>query len=605
MYKFIFLAILLFISKITFSQGSCDTAVPFCNDFGSQDAVVNGSTAQVGPNYGCLETQPNPTWSVLRIKNAGDIALRISQVNTSGAGIDVDFICYGPFNDPITPCQNGQLTAANTIACGYTPNTVEFLTITNTQVGEYYLILITNFSEQSGLLSFEQTNVGGESDCSLVCTVTVPDDQTICINSDYTINTTLGHPNMIASAQYKWFKNNIEIIGETNDFLTVTSSTITAIPDLYRVEVIADNCDDIAMDEITLNFVDVFSNFKLTNISPINVCDDDNDGFFTFDLSVNEVEIANLENATDYNFLYYTDTALSNQITSNLAEYVNTIIDSQTIYVSITHKNFIGCNGVTSFDIFVNRTPVFDVSENQYICIDASTDSTFEVLNPLNVYTYSWTDDNDVELSTLDTFSTSISGDYHLTATSTNAFGFECSDTKTVSLFPVGPAIITNTVINEYWVEDNFDLSIEISGVGVYEYAFDNIDGPYQEEPYFVNISPGIYEIFVREINGCGISSKEIRIFGFPNFFSPNEDGINDIWKVQGINFKPSAKIYIFDRSGKLISHFLPAMGEGWDGLYRNKPAPETDYWFTAEMINYKGDPIIRKGHFSLIRTNN
>jgi len=603
--KFNLLIIFLFISKITFSQGSCDIAVPFCNDFGSQNAVVNGGSAESGPDYGCLQTQPNPTWSVLRIKTAGDIALRISQVNTAGVGIDVDFICYGPFNDPVTPCQNGLLTATNTIACGYSPNTVEFLTITNAQVGEYYLILITNFSDQSGLLSFEQTNVGGESDCSLVCTVTLPDDQTICINSNYTINTTLGHSNMTASAQYKWFKNNIEIIGETNDFLTITSTTITATPDLYRVEVIADNCDDIAMDEITLNFVDVFSNFKLTNISPINVCDDDNDGFFTFDISVNEVEIANLEIATDYVFLYYTDATLNNQITTNLAEFVNTSADMQTIYVRITHRTFIGCNGVASFNIFVNKTPVFDVSENQYVCINSPTFFTFEVLNPLDVYSYSWMDKDNIELSSSNSFSTSTPGNYHITATSTNALGFDCSATKTVSLLPVEPAIITNSIINEYWVEDNFDLSIEVSGVGTYEYAFDNIDGPYQENPYFVNISPGIYEVFVREIHGCGISSKEIRVFGFPNFFSPNEDGINDIWKVQGINFKPSAKIYIFDRHGKLISHFLPAKGQGWDGLYRNAPAPETDYWFTAEMVNYKGDPIIRKGHFSLIRTNN
>ncbi len=604
MYKFYLFIILLFFSKITFSQGACDIAVPFCNDFGSQDAVVNGGVAEIGPDYGCLQTQPNPTWSVLKIKTAGDISLSISQVGTNGVGIDVDYICYGPFNDPITPCQNGQLTAANTISCSYSGSAIETLTINNAQVGEYYLILITNFSEQSGVLTFEQTNVGGESDCSIVCTVDLPEDKTICIDSDYTITTTLGHPNMEASAQYKWFKNNVEILGETNSSLTVTSNTITS--DLYRVEVDADNCDATASDEIVLNFVDVFSNFKLINISPINICDDDDDGFGTFDLTQNEVEIANLENAADYNFLYYTEPSLNTQVTTNLTNFENTAVDIQTVYVSISHKNFVGCNKTTSFDIIVNKNPKFDVSEDQYVCIGNTTDfKTFTILNPLDTYTYSWADENGVELSTTDSLSVSIPGDYTVTATSTNIFGFTCTKTKTVHLLPAEPATITNTIINEYWVEENFSLKVEISGLGIYEYALDNVNGPYQNEAYFVNISPGIHEVFVREIHGCGISSKMVSIFGFSNFFSPNGDGINDIWKVQGINFKPSAKIYIFDRNGKLMYQFKPALGQGWNGFYRNKPAPETDYWFTAEMVNYKGEPIIRKGHFSLIRTNN
>ncbi len=607
--KKIYVLILLFgIGKLMYSQEGavCDEAFAFCNDFGSRATVVSGGTAQNGPDYGCLQTQPNPIWNVLQIETAGDIDLRISQVDGSGGGIDVDFICYGPFNNPTTPCNTGQLTAANTIACGYSSSAIETLTISNTQVGEYYIILITNFSEQSGVLTFEQTNIGGELDCSITCKVTVSEDQTICINSNFTINTVLGHPGMQASAQYKWFKNNVEILGETNPLLEVTSTTVSVTPDTYRVEVDADNCDVPAEDSIVLSFVDVFSNFLLTNISPINICDDDNNGFSSaINLTQNETEIANLENATDYTFTYYTDAALTNRITDP-TNFENTVINLQPIYVNIVHKTFIGCNETTSFDVIINETPKFEVSDNLYTCINLPLEiKTFNIVNPQGNYTYSWTDTNGIEVSNTDVLNTTDSGDYTVTATSTSLSGFTCTSTNTVSLYPAEPATITDLIVNEYWREDNFSLDVKITGIGIYEYALNDIDGPYQEDSYFINVAPGVHEVFVREIHGCGITSRVVEILGFSSFFTPNDDGINDIWKVQGITFNPLAKIYIFDRYGKLMTQFFPYQNQGWDGFYRAAPAPEADYWFTAEMVDYKGEPIIRKGHFSLIRTNN
>lgn len=603
------LILLLSIYKPTYSQEdgtNCGRAFAFCDDFGSRATVVNGDAAENGPNYGCLETRPNPIWNYLKIETAGNIDLRISQVDANGGGIDVDFICYGPFNDQTAPCATGQLTAAKTIACSYSSSAVETLTIPNALVGEFYLILITNFSEQSGILTFEQTNVGGELDCSITCKITVNQDQTICINSSYIINTVLGHPGMQTSAQYKWFKNNVEIIGETNAFLEVTSNTVNAIPDTYRVEVDADNCNAPAEDSINLSFVDVFSNFLLTNISPINVCDDDNNGFVSsINLTQNEIEIANLENATDYAFTYYTNAALTNQITDSTS-FENTIIDMQTIYVSMTHRTFIGCNETTSFDVIINKIPEFEVSDNLYTCINLPLEiKTFNVVNPQGNYTYSWTDTNAIEVSNTDTLNTTISGDYTITATNTSFSGFTCTTTNTVSLYPTEPATITDVIINEYWRDDNFSIDIKVTGIGIYEYALNDIDGPYQEDSYFINISPGVHEIFVRETHGCGMVSRVIEIFGFSNYFSPNNDGINDIWKVQGITFNALAKIYIFDRYGKLMTKFFPYQNQGWNGLYKSTPAPEADYWFTAEMVDYKGKSITRRGHFSLIRTNN
>ncbi|WP_456376739.1 T9SS type B sorting domain-containing protein, partial [Lutibacter sp.] len=90
---------------------------------------------------------------------------------------------------------------------------------------------------------------------------------------------------------------------------------------------------------------------------------------------------------------------------------------------------------------------------------------------------------------------------------------------------------------------------------------------------------------------------------GFPKFFTPNNDGYNDTWKVLGVNqnFYTTSLIYIFDRFGKVVAQ-INLKDEGWDGLFNGEHLPATDYWFTVELIDNKGNTRTRKGHFSLIR---
>jgi gliding motility-associated-like protein len=65
-----------------------------------------------------------------------------------------------------------------------------------------------------------------------------------------------------------------------------------------------------------------------------------------------------------------------------------------------------------------------------------------------------------------------------------------------------------------------------------------------------------------------------------------------------------SAKIYIFDRYGKLMKQIAPN-GLGWDGTYNGQPMPSTDYWFTVEYNEPNSTNVITKefkAHFSLKR---
>ncbi|WP_371311633.1 T9SS type B sorting domain-containing protein [Flavobacterium circumlabens] len=80
-----------------------------------------------------------------------------------------------------------------------------------------------------------------------------------------------------------------------------------------------------------------------------------------------------------------------------------------------------------------------------------------------------------------------------------------------------------------------------------------------------------------------------------PKFFTPNEDGINDTWEVNGITDQ-SYTIYIYDRYGKFLKNLSSNIG--WDGNFNGKPLPSSDYWFQIIFENGTN----KTGHFSLKR---
>ncbi len=165
------LAIFTFLLAIgvgnSYSQGTdCASADPFCTNSGATFPASTSTTAEVGPDYGCLFSQPNPAWYFLQIDQSGNIDITLTNDGCGGGGCDIDFICWGPFASLTGACNN--LTAGNTVDCSYSTAVNEVVNIPNAQTGEFYLVLITNFSGQPMNISANQTGGAGTTDCSIV-----------------------------------------------------------------------------------------------------------------------------------------------------------------------------------------------------------------------------------------------------------------------------------------------------------------------------------------------------------------------------------------------------------------------------------------------------
>jgi gliding motility-associated-like protein len=133
------------------------------------------------------------------------------------------------------------------------------------------------------------------------------------------------------------------------------------------------------------------------------------------------------------------------------------------------------------------------------------------------------------------------------------------------------------------------------SNSGLFEYSLDGIN--FQLSNKFINVTGGVYTAFVRDLQQCNMVSLEFPHIVVPQFITPNGDGYNDYFQLNGIEYFNFSEVRIFDRYGKLLKS---GRGEGfrWDGTFKNRNLPADDYWYEISIENH---PSL-KGHFSLMR---
>ncbi|SEP66884.1 T9SS type B sorting domain-containing protein, partial [Flavobacterium urocaniciphilum] len=124
--------------------------------------------------------------------------------------------------------------------------------------------------------------------------------------------------------------------------------------------------------------------------------------------------------------------------------------------------------------------------------------------------------------------------------------------------------------------------------------------GAWQTSNVFTGVEAGVHTVLVSDLEGCTNLSEEVLVVDYMKYFTPNGDGFNDTWNIVGLNAQHNAKIYIYDRYGKLIKQIDP-LGNGWDGKYNGQDIPSTDYWFSVDYTENDQQKQF-KAHFTLKR---
>ncbi|WP_296386702.1 T9SS type B sorting domain-containing protein [Winogradskyella sp.] len=352
-------------------------------------------------------------------------------------------------------------------------------------------------------------------------------------------------------------------------------------------------------DETTLEF-EVYDSPIANPVTIAPVCDndaDDTDGLFSFDTSSIQNDILQGQVGMEVHYFNSAGEELSSPLPNPL------VSGTQTITATVINPLNESCVDSTDLEFVVNTLPDFTVETPLIVC---SSDPTFTVvLDPIEAdssenFSYEWVYQDGTLLSMATILEVSTPGTYTVTLTKTDGTG--CSRSRNVFVDASELATITLDDITVRDFSDNNTITINNTnnnlGLGEYEFALDN-EFNYQDEPFFSNVTPGFHTLYVRDKNGCGTVNIEIPVIGYPKYFTPNGDGVNDRWQLKGIssNYQARSMIYIFNRYGKLL-HQFQALNGGWDGTYNGLNLPTSDYWFRVVLE----DGRQFSGHFTLKR---
>ena len=378
----------------------CDNATNFCGEGGA----LYGANIFDYPSLGqiaCLYTTPNPSWNTIQIGESGQIDIQITQNtafddndNPVGNGLDVDFVIWGPFEPGYNFCEDGILDQGcpdpfncpnntsnpdfypygNIIDCSYSIFSVENLTIENALSGEVYILLVTNYSNNPGIIQIEQTNSGEEGAGSTIAEIEVDlgNDQTFCGFPEYEIVA-----NAPFADYFEWYVNGEFIDSSEQNSLIVTQTGE------YSVIVYDEQCGSSAQDFVQIN---LFSESYAYTADDIVTCDDSsNDGIENFDLSIQTVNILGDQDPNEYSVTYHEtlqDAQSGNNALNN--DYNNTS-NPQQIYARVEHVDAIGsnsgCFSISEFMIEVTGAVPDAISPGEYVICDPIFSSNNQIFD--------------------------------------------------------------------------------------------------------------------------------------------------------------------------------------------------------------------------------
>ncbi|MES2239934.1 MAG: T9SS type B sorting domain-containing protein [Bacteroidota bacterium] len=334
-------------------------------------------------------------------------------------------------------------------------------------------------------------------------------------------------------------------------------------------------------------FVSIYSYYRPSPDAKdveITLCDDLNDGYEIIDLSNYNSNL--IQNLTSNQFEYYTsllgaEKSDSNAKISNYNAY-SLSNSNNTVYVKVTSQY--GCFTIVALKFILLNSPRINMQNRYTLCVDKSV----VVDAGSGYYSYLWSNGEKTQTTNI-----TQQGDYWVNVTE-NHGSLICDSTKKFNVFLSSPATITS-ISTKDWSDVENTISIFQTGLGDYEYSLNNTS--YQDNNTFTDLLNGEYTVYVRDKFGCGTTTEEVYLLMYPKFFTPNDDGYNDTWKIKLSEFEAGLTVKIFDRYGKLIKN-LATNTASWNGTFNGLNLPATDYWFVVTRANGKE----YKGHFSLKR---
>jgi gliding motility-associated-like protein len=265
---------------------------------------------------------------------------------------------------------------------------------------------------------------------------------------------------------------------------------------------------------------------------------------------------------------------------SNLSSRV--IVDEGLYWLKVTQQ---GCSATDTVNVSYKLSPVVYLGRDTILCKGIT--KQLDAIN--NNATYIWQDG-----STKASYIVEKTGLYYVTA---DINGCKASDSVYIK-YKSKPDIslvkdtsickgqeitlnpITTTKDNYLWQDGSRNISLSIKAPGIYRLTASNECGITTDE---VNINWGTCQLYM------------------PSAFTPNNDGINDMFRVKNYFAVKEFSFIIYNRFGQKI-YESQNIKNGWDGLYKGIPQNNGYYVWMISFVDSDNIRKFAKGSVLLIR---
>ena len=403
-----------------------------------------------------------------------------------------------------------------------------------TEAGEYFAFLYDPCSN----IKLESNHLKVKQNSAPSFTFNYPDQIKLCQGSPATLKVQ-GN----SSYQYRWYKDAV-LTGDTTAEISLNSAG------KYKVEI--SSCPDawVSSKEVEIDFINL----------PIPVVSADKNNYCATGPATLSVNVP-LNSSYNFNWFF-------NGIMMPATRDRTEITVTQSGNYSVAVRNSLNCLQTSlAKKITFNLPPILTIE--QLTKTSLCDGQTIDLKANYEEGTIKWSTGE-----TGNQISVTQPGVYRATATSATG----CSSDAEINIkFLANPALsLKDTALCEL-IGETITLKAPL---GYSKYFWNGLPGGYQ---YEVN-KGGTVSLTIEDENGCR-TSQEIKVgihcneITMPNTFTPNGDGINDTWRIFGLDNDPTVIIQVYNRFGNTVFS-EKGNPSPWNGQHQGKKLPSGSYYY-------------------------
>lgn len=280
-------------------------------------------------------------------------------------------------------------------------------------------------------------------------------------------------------------------------------------------------------------------------------------------------------------------------VTGGTAPYSYEWLNSQFVLAALTEDisgkpadmymleitDTMGCKA--SFSVEITQPDLLELSldhTDAYCAFSSTGTASGSVNGGTTPYIYEWSNGQ-----TIADINSLFAGTYSLTVTDDHG----CFTIDSVRISEPD-SIAIQFATTPVTCRDQHDGTIStypMGGNGNYDWLWNTGD----TDPSLTELASGVYSLTVTDMMGCtGAAEIEVAIIeidciNIPTSFTPNGDGMNDVWVIRNSPLYPEADYQIFNRWGQIVFS-QKGTYESWDGTWNGNPIPAETYYYFIKL---------------------